>query len=209
MDLNLDQLSGAFDKLGKLPKAYQMALAPAIAVVVLGGYVYFSYMPAKQTLMGVRGQQQNLQRKLREVQAVAENIESYEATLAELEAKLAVAVRQLPNSKELPVLLTDISSLGKNAGLDFKAFRPTPENHRDFYAEVPIEIEFTGNFHDVVRFFDEISRLPRIVNVGKLDMTIHQEDSVTTTLHVKGEARTFRFLENKAAPAAGAVPGQG
>lgn len=207
MDFSLDQLSGALDKLGRLPKPYRIALVPAIALVVLGGYVYFSYMPAKQQLASIRGQQQNLQRKLREVQAVAENLDSYEATLDELRAKLAVAVRQLPNSKELPVLLTDISSLGKNAGLDFKAFRPTPENHRDFYAEVPIEIEFTGNFHDVVRFFDEISRLPRIVNVGKLNMTIHREDSVTTTLHVKGEARTFRFLETTQGTAA--VPGQG
>jgi type IV pilus assembly protein PilO len=207
MDFSLDQLSGALDKLGKLPKPYRIALVPAIALFVLGGYVYFSYMPAKQQLAGIRGQQQNLQRKLREVQAVAENIESYEATLDELQAKLSVAVRQLPNSKELPVLLTDISSLGKNAGLDFKAFRPTPENHKDFYAEVPIEIEFTGNFHDVVRFFDEISRLPRIVNIGELNMQIDREDSVTTTLHVKGEARTFRFLETTQGTAT--QPGQG
>ncbi|NNL85081.1 MAG: type 4a pilus biogenesis protein PilO [Myxococcales bacterium] len=207
MDFSFDQLSGALDKLGKLPKPYRIALVPAVALVVLGGYVYFSYMPAKQQLAAIQGQQQNLQRKLREVQAVAENIESYEATLDELQNKLSVAVRQLPNSKELPVLLTDISSLGKNAGLDFKAFRPTPENHKDFYAEVPIEIEFTGTFHDVVRFFDEISRLPRIVNIGELNMQIDREDSVTTTLHVKGEARTFRFLETTQGTAT--TPGQG
>ena len=61
--------------------------------------------------------------------------------------RLTLALRQLPDSKELPVLLTDVTSLGKNAGLEFKAFRPRPEIQRDFYAEVPIEIEFTGRFH--------------------------------------------------------------
>ncbi len=185
-------------------------MIPLMVVLVLGGYVYFFYTPMSKSLTAVRDQQHNLERKLREVQAVAGNLESYQQKIADLEEQLAIALRQLPNSKELPVLLTDISSLGKNAGLDFKAFRPSTEVRKDFYAEVPIEIEFIGNFHEVVRFFDEVSRLPRIVNVGKLEVEIGHEDTVTTTLRVKGEARTFRFLEEVAnSKAPGASNGQG
>ena len=94
------------------------------------------------------------------------------------------------------MLLTDITSLGKNAGLEFKAFRPKEEVRRDFYAEVPIDIEFTGDFHDTAAFFDEISRLPRIVNVGSLDVVISTENSLDTVLQVKGNATTFRFLDD-------------
>jgi type IV pilus assembly protein PilO len=116
----------------------------------------------------------------------------------------------LPDSKELPVLLTDITSLGKNAGLDFRAFRPNTEIRRDFYAEVPIDIEFTGRFHDVAMFFDEIARLPRIVNVSELDVTIARETSMDTVLEVKGSATTFRFVEAEPAPEPEAAkPGRG
>jgi type IV pilus assembly protein PilO len=196
MDLGLDQLQGQLEKLQKLPKPYRMALIPTVVVVVAAVYVYLMYMPAKAQLDGIREQELQLQRKLAEVRSVASNEERVKQEIEELERKLAVALRQLPDDKELPVLLTDVTSLGKNAGLDFKAFRPQPEFKREFYAEVPIELEFTGNFHDIASFFDEVSRLPRIVNIGELDITIEREGSEQTMLKVKGNATTFRFIEN-------------
>ena len=196
MDLGLDDLSGAFEKLAKLPKSYRMAMLPAIAILVCASYVYFLYLPVSSDLEGIRDQQLQLQRKLAEVRTVASNEEAVKQEIAALERKLEVALRQLPDSKELPVLLTDITSLGKNAGLEFKAFRPKDETRRDFYAEVPIDIEFTGDFHDIAVFFDELSRLPRIVNVGSLDVAIASENSLNTVLQVKGNATTFRFLDD-------------
>jgi type IV pilus assembly protein PilO len=196
MDLGLDELTGAFEKLAKLPKSYRMAMLPAIVVLVCAVYVYFLYLPASKTLEGIRDQQLQLQRKLAEVRTVASNEEAVKKEIAALEEKLDVALRQLPDSKELPVLLTDITSLGKNAGLEFKAFRPKDEVRRDFYAEVPIDIEFTGFFHDIAMFFDEVARLPRIVNVESLEVAIASESSLDTVLQVKGNATTFRFLDD-------------
>jgi type IV pilus assembly protein PilO len=196
MDLGLDELTGALEKIAKLPKSYRMAMLPAVVLLVCVVYVYFLYLPAKSELEGIHDQQLQLQRKLSEVRSVAGNEEAVKQEIAALERKLEVALRQLPNSKELPVLLTDITSLGKNAGLEFRAFRPKEEMKRDFYAEVPIEIEFIGDFHDVAVFFDEVSRLPRIVNIGELDVAISSESSLNTVLLVKGSATTFRFLED-------------
>ena len=208
MDMGLDELTGAFEKLAKLPRSYRTAMLPAIAVLVGAVYIYFLYLPASSNLEGIRDQQLQLQRKLAEVRTVAGNEEAVKEELAALERKLEVALRQLPDSKELPVLLTDITSLGKNAGLEFKAFRPRDETRRDFYAEVPIDIEFTGDFHDIASFFDEIARLPRIVNVASLDVDISSEGSLDTVLQVKGRATTFRFLEDepKAEPEAEEKP---
>lgn len=196
MDFGLDELTGALEKVAKLPKSYRTALLPAIVVLVGAVYIYFLYLPAKSDLEGIQDQQLQLQRKLAEVRTVAGNEEAVKQEIFELEKKLEVALRQLPDSKELPVLLTDITSLGKNAGLEFKAFRPKEETRRDFYAEVPIDIEFIGDFHDIASFFDEISRLPRIVNIDALDVAIASESSLDTELHVKGNATTFRFLED-------------
>jgi type IV pilus assembly protein PilO len=209
LDLNIEQITSHLEKLTKLPRPARMALVPAIVTVVVGAYVYFMFLPGQAQMKQIEAQQQQLQRKLNEVRSTAGNLERFEAKIAELEQKFAVALRQLPNGKELPVLLTDISSLGKNAGLEVKAFRPQPEVRRDFYAEVPIDIEFTGRFHDIASFFDEVSRLPRIVNIGRLDMAIREENSMDTMLSVKGQAQTFRFIENAAARPAGAAGAQG
>jgi type IV pilus assembly protein PilO len=195
MDLGLEKLQPHLEKLARLPKPYQMGTLPVLAALVLGAYVYFLYLPTSRQLAQVQDQHLTLQRKLNEVRSVAANVATFEQEIAALEKKLSIALRQLPNSKELPVLLTDVTSLGKNAGLDFRAFRPGVEVKRDFYAEVPIDIEFSGRYHDIAGFFDEVSRLPRIVNVGELEVTIANEEALETFLSVKGQARTFRFLE--------------
>jgi type IV pilus assembly protein PilO len=168
MDFGLDKFGAQIDKLGKVPRQYRVALLPVVAILVGGIYAYFGYLPKAAELEKLRAEQLQLQRRLNEVRAVAENLAKFEEEIVVLERKLKIALRQLPDSKELPVLLTDINTLGKTSGLEIKAFRPQSEVKRDFYAEVPIEVEFVGKFHDIVTFFDQVARLPRIVNVTKL-----------------------------------------
>jgi type IV pilus assembly protein PilO len=207
MDFGLDRFNAQLERLSKVPRGYRIALLPVIAVVVGGLYTWAAYLPKAEELESLRGQQLQLQRRLNEVRSVAANVGKFEEEIAALERKLKIALRQLPDSKELPVLLTDVNTLGKNAGLEIKAFRPSPEVKRDFYAEVPIEIEFVGKFHDIARFFDQVSKLPRIVNVSQLDIRIEEESAIETVLKVSGEAVTFRFLEEAAA--AEAAPAEG
>jgi type IV pilus assembly protein PilO len=195
MDLGLEKFQVHFDKLARLSKGLRAALFGGVAFVVLGIYAYFFYLPASQELAKVEQDHLQLQRKLSEVRAVAANEQAVRDEIAGLEKKLAVALRQLPDSKELPVLLTDVTSLGKNAGLDFRAFRPQQELRKAFYAEVPIDIEFSGGYHDIAVFFDQLARLPRIINISELEMTIKKEMSTGTLLAVQGKATTFRFVE--------------
>jgi type IV pilus assembly protein PilO len=200
MNLGLDKLQVHLDKLARLPRGARLALVPAIMVAVFGVYTWLFFLPAREELAKAEQERLQLQRKLSEVRAVAANEQAVRDEIAMLEKKLTVALRQLPDSKELPVLLTDVTSLGKNAGLDFRAFRPQQEIRKAFYAEVPIDIEFSGSFHDIATFFDQIARLPRIINITELEMTIAKESSTNTLLKVEGKATTFRFVEPEPEP---------
>lgn len=195
MDLGLDKIQGHVEKLAKLPKSYRMGVLAVLAIGVIGLYTYLFYMPAREKLNAAQSQELSLQRQLSEVRAVITNMAAFEKELADMERQLAKALRRLPDSKELPVLLTDISSIAKDAGLELKTFNPGDDVTRDFYAEVPIEVEFSGRFHDIARFFDRISKLPRIVNVQTLEIDTRGESTAETVLRVRGEAVTFRFLE--------------
>lgn len=206
MNLGLDQISAKLEAFAKLPRAYRIAAIPALCALVLGLYGYLLYQPARAELARVEQKERELQRKVSEVRAIVANLAAFEQELADLEQKLKLALRQLPDSKELPVLLTDITSLGKDAGLEFKLFKPKEEVPRDFYAEVPIEIEFSGTYHEIARFFDRVAKLPRIVNVSRMDMSLANADSDSTVLNVRGEATTFRFIEQAAQPQPAAQP---
>ena len=64
----------------------------------------------------------------------------------------------------------------------------------DFYAEVPISIEIEGEYHNIGRFFDLMSDLPRIVNMGSMTVKVSKESMDSTRLVVTGTLTTFRFV---------------
>ena len=77
----------------------------------------------------------------------------------------------LPKESEIPKLLTDISALGRNAGLDFLTFKPLADIPKDFYAEIPVTINVRGPYHNMGYFFDQVSKLARIVSVSNVKMS--------------------------------------
>jgi type IV pilus assembly protein PilO len=182
------------DQIAKLPLVARIGIILVIALLVAGGYYFGFYQDKAEKLERLRTQDLELQRKLSEVRSVAANLAEFEQEITNLELKLASVLRQLPNRKELEVLLTDISNLGKTAGIEIKSFVRKDELVHGFYAEVPIEIEIAGEFHDVARFFDLIARLPRIVNMGALTMKVERETLEATRLRINGTAITFRFV---------------
>ena len=128
---------------------------------------------------------------------IAENKEQFQRDVEKLNEELSRALKELPNEREIPGLLRNISHLGRKNGLEFELFQPLPEVRRDFYAEVPVEIVVTGTYHEVALFFDRVGKLPRIVNIRNVKMSEPSERSGRIVLTTTGEAVTYRFLENK------------
>ncbi len=185
------------DAIAKLPKPARFGIIAAICVALLGGYYFMSYSGAREELAGLRDREMELQRKLGEVRSVAANMPAIQEEISRLEGNLSSALRQLPNRKQLEVLLTDISNLGKTSGVEIKSFKRNEEIVHDFYAEVPIAIQPEGRYHDIARFFDMMSKLPRIVNMGSIKMAVETENLDETRLRINGTATTFRFIGKK------------
>ncbi|WP_240192040.1 type 4a pilus biogenesis protein PilO [Desulforhopalus vacuolatus] len=103
----------------------------------------------------------------------------------------------LPREKEIPQLLKDISSLGRNAGLDFNTFKPEKESPKDFYQEIPITINVRGPYHNMGYFFDQVSKLERIVSVNNIKMVSPQKEDGEMLLKSNCQLVTYQFT-NKA-----------
>ena len=197
MEISPD-IQSKLDQTAKLPAATRVAIIVGTSLVIAAGYYFGIYSDKVEKLDGLRTQELELQRKLSEVRSVAANLAEFEEEIAALELKLAGVLRQLPNKKELEVLLTDISNLGKTAGIEIKSFVRKDELVHGFYAEVPIELELEGEYHDLAQFFDLMSGLPRIVNMGALNIKVERETLEATRLRIKGTATTFRFVSKDA-----------
>jgi type IV pilus assembly protein PilO len=128
-------------------------------------------------------------------QKLIANLDVARAAVRDLKLKVHEAEVRLPDQKEIPDLLSSVSSAGREAGLEMLLFRLKSERYQDFYAEVPVEVLVRGNFHQVATFFDRVSKLDRIVNVSDISMKAPQSEGDDVMVDTSCSAVTFRFLD--------------
>jgi type IV pilus assembly protein PilO len=185
------------EKLLKLPTKQKIVLLVLVLILEGAAIFYGLYQPRMQELSALQGRLDDLQRQIQENRRIANNLPRYKTEYEQLKRDLDSALTELPNQKEIPSLLTSISSVGKSVGLEFLLFRPKPEVPKDFYAEVPVDIAVSGTFFNVADFFVAVSKLPRIVNINSVSFSDIKSSGGRTTLKVNCLATTFRFLDKK------------
>ena len=99
--------------------------------------------------------------------------------------------KQLPSKAEMDALLSDINQAGLGRSLQFELFRPGQVVVRDYYAELPIAIRVTGQYHDIGSFASDIANLSRIVTLNNLTVSPKPDGS----LSMEATAKTFRYLD--------------
>ncbi len=188
----------SMDTIVKLPPAKKAIILIVVALVIVGLYAKLAYLPQREEIRRLSSQRDKLIKELNESRAVAKNLEKFKKEVAQLQGRLNKALKQLPNEREIPELLKNISKLGKASNLEFLRFRPSQERPKEFYAEVPLELVFLGTYHETGLFFDRLSKLPRIINVEHFKMAPSKKSGAQTTLQTQCVATTFRFLEQAA-----------
>lgn len=184
-------------KIMKLPNRQKAALLVAVVIALGAGFFFGLQQPKMKQLAELEKKQTDLQAKVTESKRIADNLPKFQEEYAALEKELEKALTELPNQKEIPGLLTSITTVGKNAGLDFLLFRPKPEVPQEFYSTVPVDIAVSGSFHSIANFFVGVGNLPRIVNIGNVNFSEVKGEKGKSTLKVTCLATTFRFLDKK------------
>jgi type IV pilus assembly protein PilO len=186
----------------KLPTSRKILILGVLAAAIIGLYFYLIYWPNLELLKKKKAEMGALENQVRELRIVAANMKRFQAEAAKLREELKVAITQLPTSKEIPSLLSNISQLGKEAGLEFLLFKPAAEVNKEFYSEIPVEIRVRGTYHNVALFFDKVGKLPRIVNINEVGMDNAKEVFGRWDINTACTATTFKFIERDAVEAA-------
>jgi len=188
-DLDVSNLD--VDNIGnwkKTPKIITIALV-SLAISLVWYFTDISYQI--DNLKMLEKKETELKQLYGLKQAKAANLENYKIQLQDIEKTFGSLLNQLPSKTEVADLLTDFTQAGLSNGLEFTLFKPKDENLKDFYAELPIELEVKGEYHEFGKFMSSVASMPRIVTMH--DFTLKKTKK--SGLLLEANAKTYRYLD--------------
>lgn len=167
------------------------AAGVVLAVVAVGWFLYWS--DQMDDIDRAVAQETTLRDAYKVKVQQAVNLDALRKQKEQVNQYVSTLEKQLPSKAEMDALLSDINQAGLGRGLQFQLFKPGQVIVRDYYAELPIDIKVTGNYHDVGAFTSDIANLPRIVTLNRLNLVAGKDNTLT----LDAVAKTFRYLDEE------------
>ncbi|CAI8318207.1 type 4a pilus biogenesis protein PilO [Porticoccaceae bacterium] len=181
-DLDIQQI-------GIWPKPVKMILLVSVVIVVLLSGYFFKVKDLRQQHQTEFRKETTLLQQYETKSFQAANLDAYRQQMIELDKTFGALLKQLPKDTEVPGLLEDITEVAYGSGLSMKSISLQPEKVSEFYIELPIKIDVTGDYHDFGSFVSGVAALPRIVTLH--DYSIKNIDGGLLNMVV--EAKTYRY----------------
>jgi type IV pilus assembly protein PilO len=190
--MTLDELRRLDPKrIGAWPVLPKLGVLLLALLLIIGAAFWFIWKDQLDQNESERAKTEQLKTTLREKITIAVNLPAYRKQLDDIEKQFGALLKQLPGKSEMDALLTDINQAGLGRGLQFELFKPAAsETVKDFYAELPITIRVTGNYHDIGAFAADIGKLSRIVTLNNISVGAGKD-----TLAMDATAMTYRYLD--------------
>ncbi len=178
-------------RIGSAPILVKFGVLLFVLAVIIGLSYYFDWQDQWDRIKSEENKEAGLRKTFLTKKREAINLPAYQKQLEDIEKQFGALLKQLPGKSEMDALLTDINQAGLGRGLQFELFKPAGgETRRDFYAELPISIRITGNYHDIGAFASDISKLSRIVTLNDIGLATAKGGLV-----LDATAKTFRYLD--------------
>ncbi len=116
-------------------------------------------------------------------------------------------IRILPPDAEMSSFLMDLDNLAGLAGLEIELLEPKDEEVAGFYAKIPVTLQLSGKFHQVLKFFYSVGKLERIINIENIKFKEVKVEGTDVKISAQVEATTFRSLETPGKPGAAKAGG--
>jgi len=174
--MNLSEINWDFNAVGTWPFPVKAGIIFIVCAAVASGGVYYDTMSQLAELESAEKKEGELKLSFEAKQRKAVNLQDYQDQLTQIEAQLFEMIRQMPTEEEVASLLTDISQTGLASGLEFRLFKPSPAISKDFYSELPINIQVIGKYESLGLFVSGLATLPRIVTVHDVSIVNKDKD---------------------------------
>lgn len=190
---NQNKLDIFFSKVNQLDKIQKIGIFLGTIVVIIAVYVWFMYLPQNQQIEDLKKKQESLSSQVSIAKTKVAKLNSIKKELESRQEEFMVVTKALPDTKEIPELLSSLSASANESGLVLESIVPGGEKPIDFYAEIPISIKISGGFHETALFFDKVSKFSRIVDFQNAKLSSGKNGKMLTICN----ALTYRFLKDK------------
>lgn len=160
--------------------------------IVFAGY-YFIVQHQIEDHDRVKKEETRLRNEYAEKKELAINLPAYRDQLEEIKDTFGIMLQQLPDKTQVPELLIDITQAGLGRGLLFEVFKPQNRRVADFYAELPINLQVVGTYHELGNFISDLAALPRIVTIGNLVI----KPVGGNKLRMTAVTKTYHYLDDE------------
>jgi type IV pilus assembly protein PilO len=157
----------------KEPKTQRIVFG--VIGLAAAGYVYFgttflpfNYPVRKAKIEALEKEHEKLAAEVEKARRVVGDLARLEAEYERLHDQWLSAQELLPEEREMPELLRQVTTAGSRAGVEFALFEPASQVSKEFHTEHPIKVTVRGNYHQVGSFLGRLSNMERIVNVSSL-----------------------------------------
>ena len=181
---------------GTWPLAPRLATLVGLFILILVGGWWFLWNEQLETLTAREQEEVKLKDEFIAKKTQAANLDLYRQQLNENDRSFGALLRQLPSKSEVEALLVEVNQSGMGRGLQFELFKPNQEIVKDFYAELPINVKLTGQYHDFGAFAADIARLSRIVTLNNISIA-GSAQAKDGALAMDAVAKTFRYLDEE------------
>jgi len=181
-------------KIGSWPVGPKVGVLVLVLALILGAGYWFDWASQIEQIDAEKAKENDLKASFTVKKTEALDLPAYRKQLEDIEKQFGALLKQLPGKSEIDALLTDINQAGLGRGLQFDLFKPAAaETMQEFYAELPITIRITGNYHDIGAFASDVGKLSRIVTLNDIALTAGKD----STLVMDAVAKTFRYLDDE------------
>lgn len=197
--------------INKLPWYGQVLLFVVLSAAGVYAFKYFYADDREASLVTRQTELDGVRARISKAMAVARQLPAFQAEVKQLEGQLESLKAVLPEQRDVGEMLRRIQTLAVQSNLVVKNFRPQAVKNQQLHAEWPMTLEFDGTYHNLGLFFDRVSKVPRIINVGGIAIkgkdakAIKEEGSTITASCV---ATTFVLLDKPVAKPGAAANAQ-
>jgi type IV pilus assembly protein PilO len=167
-----------------------------LLIGIIGALLYFVWFKPKNVELA------NLKEERAKIEGEVRNLKSKKIQLDKIEIEIAVLNETLkdleaiiPKRREIWNILSNMQQLANNSRLRIEKFDVKGEIRKEFYFEWPIDLEITGDYHNLALFFDRLSNFSRLFNIEDFSIKALQRQTDTNTISASYTAKTYIFRE--------------
>ena len=166
-----------------------------IAIIILGLFYFVYYKPKNEDLISIRDERIQVEAEVAHLRQKKEELDKIEAELELMKVTLKKLEAIIPQKEEISNILKNMQQLAYDTRLNITKFIQKPEIIKEFYAEQPIEVAITGDYHNLAIFFDRLNTFQRLFNIENFSIKAIRDQTDANTISAEWNVKTYIYRE--------------